>query len=319
MLLTSLAQRLDTQSTPEKQPTFENNENLQLYTSELEIAVKEEEEPKRQDEALYQKALQQSPKLAAMITLSIGLSEGPQHAIVMEELDESEDGVAAWAKLVKHFERSTHDLRLDTLLSEWEHEELQVGEHPDELYARLSSINRKLKAIWLTTTLSNYGVVVSGWKSHVLRSNTSEPRYFQTVSENFPFRCTLGIWTYAAQPNTLTFSRLVALPVATSKGIFPPNGVCGVRFNRYAAVSIARGQYLTCNFPEARSVLTFSVSRPCTLSTCPFMAWWSTGQYLLFTPYFMHFSDHSVDVNWLPGSDCTWVKFSLIFGATVVM
>ncbi len=34
---------------PEKQPTFENNENLQQYTSELEIAVKEEEESKRQD------------------------------------------------------------------------------------------------------------------------------------------------------------------------------------------------------------------------------------------------------------------------------
>ncbi len=81
-----------------------------------------------------------------MITLSIGPSEGPQRSIIMVELDESEDGVAAWAKLIQHFERSTQDLRLDTLLSEWEQEELQVGEHPDELHARLSSINRKLTA-----------------------------------------------------------------------------------------------------------------------------------------------------------------------------
>ncbi|MCP4328290.1 MAG: hypothetical protein GY791_07625, partial [Alphaproteobacteria bacterium] len=65
----------------------------------------------------------------------------------MEELDESEEGITARAKLVSHFERSAQDLRLDMLLSQWEREELHVGEHPDMLFARLSSINRKLTAL----------------------------------------------------------------------------------------------------------------------------------------------------------------------------
>ncbi len=132
---------------PEKQPTNEDNENLQEHISELETAVKEEEKPVQQVDTLHKKALQQSPKLAAMITLSIGLSEGPQHSIVMEELDESKDGVAAWAKLIQHFERSTQDLRLDKLLSQWEHEELKKGKHPDELFTRLSTLNRWLTAL----------------------------------------------------------------------------------------------------------------------------------------------------------------------------
>ncbi len=53
------------------------------------------------------KALEQSPKLAALLTLTIADSVGAQQSIVMDEHENGEDGVTAWAKLIKHFERST--------------------------------------------------------------------------------------------------------------------------------------------------------------------------------------------------------------------
>ncbi len=48
---------------------------------------------------------------------------------------------------MQHFERSTKDLRLDDLLQQWENEVLNEGEHPDELYTRLSGINNKLQIL----------------------------------------------------------------------------------------------------------------------------------------------------------------------------
>ncbi len=95
--------------------------------------------------ALLEKALGQSAKLAALLTLAIGTAYGPQRSIVMEELRTDENGIAAWAKLIQHFERSTKDLKLVELLQNWESEQLQIGEHPDELFTRLSGINAKLE------------------------------------------------------------------------------------------------------------------------------------------------------------------------------
>ncbi len=89
----------------------------------------------------------QSPKLAALLTLSIGPSHAPQCSIVMEELPVHENGIMAWAKLLQHFERSTKDLRLDALLQQWENDTLQAGEQPDELYTRLAGTNAKLKTL----------------------------------------------------------------------------------------------------------------------------------------------------------------------------
>ncbi len=41
------------------------------------------------------KALGQSPKLAALLTLAISNSEGAQQSIVMDELENDEDGITA--------------------------------------------------------------------------------------------------------------------------------------------------------------------------------------------------------------------------------
>ncbi len=101
-----------------------------------------ETEPLTQEQkGLMKKALQQSPKLTAMLTMAIGMSYGPQKSVVMEELRTKENGIMAWAKLIQHFERSTKDLRLDDLLQQWENEILNEGEHPDELYTRLSGLS----------------------------------------------------------------------------------------------------------------------------------------------------------------------------------
>ncbi len=81
--------------------------------------AKQEAKPEPGNEALLKKAVEQSPKLAALLTLSIGLSRGPHCSIVTEELRVYKNGVMAWAKLIQHFEQSTKDLRLDSLLQKW--------------------------------------------------------------------------------------------------------------------------------------------------------------------------------------------------------
>ncbi len=47
-------------------------------------------------ETLKRKALEQSPKLAALLTLAIADSAGAQQSIVMDEFDNEEDGMTAW-------------------------------------------------------------------------------------------------------------------------------------------------------------------------------------------------------------------------------
>ncbi len=48
-----------------------------------------------------------------------------------------------WANLIKHFETSTREVRIASLLQHWEREDLDPSEHPDELYGRLTNINSK--------------------------------------------------------------------------------------------------------------------------------------------------------------------------------
>ncbi|MCP4320015.1 MAG: hypothetical protein GY789_29555, partial [Hyphomicrobiales bacterium] len=86
----------------------------------------------------------QAPKLAAMLTPSLADTVGVQQSIITDELEDDEDGIAAWAALVTHFEYSTEDIRAETLFHKWEEESLGCGEHPDVLWARLSSLQRKL-------------------------------------------------------------------------------------------------------------------------------------------------------------------------------
>eukprot|EP01084_Bolivina_argentea_P067110 122303_1 len=63
----------------------------------------------------------------------------------MDELDNDEDGVTAWAKLIKYFEQSTKEVRVEHLLHQWENDALKPGEHPDELYGRLTAMRRRLE------------------------------------------------------------------------------------------------------------------------------------------------------------------------------
>ncbi len=77
--------------------------------------------------------------------LTLADTVGAQQSICTDELEDSEDGIDAWASLIKHFEHSTGDLRIDQLQANWEAEELGEGEHPDVLYGRLTSIRRQLE------------------------------------------------------------------------------------------------------------------------------------------------------------------------------
>ncbi len=99
---------------------------------------------KQADPEISNEARKQAPKLAAMLTLTLMDTEGVQQSIITDELEDDEDGIAAWAALTMHFEYSTEDLRAEALYHAWEEETLNSGEHPDVLWARLASIQRKL-------------------------------------------------------------------------------------------------------------------------------------------------------------------------------
>ncbi len=76
-------------------------------------------------ENLEIRATEQLPKLATLLTLAIADSVGAQQSIVMDELENDEDGVTAWAKLITHFEQSAQEVRIEHLLHQWEHEALR--------------------------------------------------------------------------------------------------------------------------------------------------------------------------------------------------
>ncbi len=73
----------------------------------------------------------------------------------MDELENDEDGITAWIKLIMHFEQSTQEVRVDNLLLQWENEVLQAEEHPYQLYGRLTSMRTKLQNLGETITDAN--------------------------------------------------------------------------------------------------------------------------------------------------------------------
>eukprot|EP01084_Bolivina_argentea_P295665 509087_1 len=89
----------------------------------------------------------QSHRLASMLILSLLDSTGVQRSIVGDRLRYQKDGVRAWADLVLHFETSSKDLRVESLTKKWDEATLEAGEHPDQLWIRLASINQNLKKL----------------------------------------------------------------------------------------------------------------------------------------------------------------------------
>ncbi len=89
-----------------------------------------------------------SEKLAAILLLSLESTRGPQQSVVVNRsVDEEDNGILMWADLIRHFERGSREIRMATLQREWETSELNVNEHPNELYGRLVAINSKLKSL----------------------------------------------------------------------------------------------------------------------------------------------------------------------------
>ncbi len=110
--------------------------------------LKANDEEKHMDEGLRKKATLQSERLAALFILSLESTKGPQRSIIVNtSAKEEEDGVLLWARLIKHFEKSTREIRLATLLQEWESETLGVEEHPDEFHGCLIAMNSKLTSL----------------------------------------------------------------------------------------------------------------------------------------------------------------------------
>ncbi len=81
---------------------------------------------RKDDRKISTKALKQAPKLAAMLTLTLIDTVGAQQSIITDELEGDEDGVAAWAALVMHFEYSTEDLRAEARAYVW----TECGSYP---------------------------------------------------------------------------------------------------------------------------------------------------------------------------------------------
>ncbi len=98
----------------------------------------------KEDENMAQKALAQSSMLQARLVLGLISTVGPQQALLGSGDEEDDDGIATWARLVKHFEFITKGLRARELHAQWARERLQSGEHPALLHARLVSIQRRM-------------------------------------------------------------------------------------------------------------------------------------------------------------------------------
>ncbi len=90
----------------------------------------------------------QSERLAALLVLALEPTKGPQRSLVVNtSTGDEDDGVLMWANLIKHFETSTRETRIASLLQLWEREALRQGEYPDELYGRLTAINSRLAGL----------------------------------------------------------------------------------------------------------------------------------------------------------------------------
>ncbi|MCP4993046.1 MAG: hypothetical protein GY934_04555, partial [Gammaproteobacteria bacterium] len=98
----------------------------------------------KEDENMAQKALAQSSMLQARLVLGLIGTVGPQQALLGSGDEEDDDGIATWARLVKHFEFTTKGLRARELHAQWARERLQSGEHPALLHARLVYIQHRM-------------------------------------------------------------------------------------------------------------------------------------------------------------------------------
>ncbi len=109
------------------------------------IPMKNQEE---EVEKWNKKLVQQSERLAALLLLSLESTKGPQQSLVINRsMGTEENGVLMWADLVRHFEKSSKELRMSALQKEWERNTLKAGEHPNELYGRLVTINSKMEGL----------------------------------------------------------------------------------------------------------------------------------------------------------------------------
>ncbi len=90
--------------------------------------------------------IESSERLAAVLLLSLESTKGPQQSIIINRCSsEEENGVRMWADLIKHFEKGSVDIRKSDLQRDWETNVARLGEHPNELFGRLITINSKLK------------------------------------------------------------------------------------------------------------------------------------------------------------------------------
>ncbi len=96
---------------------------------------------------LMERATVQTHRLASMLILSLLDSTGIQKSIVADRLRYEKDGVRAWADLVQHFEMSSKDLRVEKLTKQWDDAVLETGDHPDQLWTKLTSINQNLRKL----------------------------------------------------------------------------------------------------------------------------------------------------------------------------
>ncbi len=99
------------------------------------------------DKSLVREGLAESHRLKTQLTLSLITTEGAQQALLQCGLRQDKNGIEAWMRLVKHFELTAKGLRSQELHTKWEAEALRPGEHPELLYVRLLTLQRKLAAL----------------------------------------------------------------------------------------------------------------------------------------------------------------------------
>ncbi len=96
------------------------------------IAWPQNEEDKQKTEWAqdFKRAKIQSTRLASVLILSLIDTVGVQNSIVTDRLRHQKDGVRAWADLIVHFEKTSEDLRIESLIQKWDTTQLTPGQHP---------------------------------------------------------------------------------------------------------------------------------------------------------------------------------------------
>ncbi len=101
-------------------------------------------EPKTEWDQDIHRAKMKSTRLASILILSLIDTVGVQNSIVTDRLRHQKDGVRAWADLIVHFEKTSEDLRIESLIQKWDAAQLTPGQHPDQLWSKLAAINQNL-------------------------------------------------------------------------------------------------------------------------------------------------------------------------------